>query len=70
MLEDKKDNINVILGTCTGVETEQGSERGSRKIVGVKYTPREEEGEEQMIPADAVIVSAGPWSCAAEDWFQ
>ena len=23
-----------------------------------------------MLPADNVIIAAGPWSCAAEDWFQ
>lgn len=69
MLEAQAGNIDVVLGSCQGVETDQGSERGNRKIVGVKYTPRGEE-EEQVLPADAVVVSAGPWSCAAEDWFQ
>jgi hypothetical protein len=73
MLEKTSDKVNVILGSCTGVETDQGSERGSRKIVGVKYQPRtdsEEYVEEQILPADSMVVSAGPWSCAAEDWFQ
>jgi glycine/D-amino acid oxidase-like deaminating enzyme len=72
MLEATADKVSVVLGTCTGVETDQGSERGSRKIVGVKYQPRStsnEYVEEQILPADAVIVSAGPWSCQAEDWF-
>ena len=81
MLDKAGDKIKVVLGSCTGVETDQGSERGSRKITAVKYTPRSESGadgtdavatleEECMLPADAVVVSAGPWSCAAEDWFQ
>jgi glycine/D-amino acid oxidase-like deaminating enzyme len=74
MLENTKEQVQVVLGTCTGVETDQGSERGSRKIVGVKYQPQSETNneyvEEQMLPADAMVVSAGPWSCAAEDWFQ
>lgn len=69
MLKHASDQIDVVLGTCCGVDTEQGSERASRKITGVKYVPRGSE-EETMLPADAVIVSAGPWSCAAEDWFQ
>jgi hypothetical protein len=81
MLQHEPDSIQVILGTCTGMETEQGSERGSRKMVGVKYRPRRRNDddddddddtalvEEQVLPADVVIVSAGPWSCAAEDWF-
>lgn len=74
MLEKAGDKIQVVLGTCTGVETDQGSERGSRKITAVKYRPRTSDEdsyqEEQMLPADAMVVSAGPWSCAAEDWFQ
>lgn len=76
MLEKAGDKIQVVFGTCTGVETDQGSERGSRKVTSVKYQPRAEEGsgdqyvEEQILPADCVVVSAGPWSCAAEDWFQ
>ena len=74
MLEDAGDKIKVVLGTCQCVETDQGSERGSRKVVSVKYQPRSESTdqyvEEEELPADAVVVSAGPWSCAAEDWFQ
>lgn len=69
MLEAHSDRIKVILGSCTGMETDQGSERGNRKVVGVKYQPRGGNGEEQILAADAVVVSAGPWSCAAEDWF-
>lgn len=68
MLEAHSKKISVVLGTCQGVETDQGSERGNRKIFGVKYVPRGEDGE-KLLAADAVVVSAGPWSCAAEDWF-
>lgn len=74
------DVVSVVLGTCVGIETDQGSERGSRKVTAVKYRPRLDdddddddavvEDEESTLPADAVIVCAGPWSCAAEDWFQ
>lgn len=83
MLEATQEHVSVVLGTCTGIETDQGSQRGTRKVTGVKYTPRaasnkeeEEEAEkdtyveEAILPADAVVISAGPWSCAAEDWFQ
>lgn len=76
MLDKAGDKIQVVLGACTGVETEQGSERGNRKVVAIKYEPRTEGAgdngyvEEQILPADSVVVSAGPWSCAAEDWFQ
>lgn len=77
MLEATAGRVSVVLGTCMGVETDQGSERGSRKVTGVRYTARPESGdgsdlpyEELTLPADAVVVSAGPWSCAAEDWFQ
>jgi glycine/D-amino acid oxidase-like deaminating enzyme len=69
MLEATTDRVKVVLGTCTGIETDQGSERASRKITAVKYTTRDG-GKEAVLPADAMVVSAGPWSCAAEDWFQ
>lgn len=70
MLKDQEDRIKVLQGaTCTGVETEQGSsEPGSRKVTAVKYI--NDKKEELVLPADCVVVSAGPWSCAAEDWFQ
>lgn len=74
MLDVAGDGIKVVLGTCTGVSSEESGT--SRKVTGVKYAPRTEDGtdgnasgEEVTIPADAVVVSAGPWSCAAEDWF-
>jgi glycine/D-amino acid oxidase-like deaminating enzyme len=68
MIEAKKDRIQVVIGTCTGVETEQGSTQDARKITGVKYMDVLS-GTESLLQADAVVVSAGPWSCAAEDWF-
>lgn len=78
MLQHASDRISVVLGTCTGVDTEQGSERGSRKITAVRYQARQEDDnnaeaaaeEDCVLAADAIVVSAGPWSCAAEDWFQ
>ena len=80
-------NFNVVLGTCCGVETvpaaadhEEGTaddndEGIRRKIVGVKYQPKNNDGGgkeevQKTLPADVVIVSAGPWSCQAEDWFE
>jgi glycine/D-amino acid oxidase-like deaminating enzyme len=69
MLQAYPDKISVVLGTCQGVESDQGSERGNQKIFGVKYIPRGED-QEKLVPADAVVVSAGPWSCCAEDWFR
>jgi glycine/D-amino acid oxidase-like deaminating enzyme len=68
MLEHQS-RIQVVLGTCCGVETDQGSERGSRKVATVEYNPKENPAEKKLLPADTIIVSAGPWSCAAEDWF-
>ena len=70
-------NVEVVLGTCVGIETDQGSARGSRKVTGVRYqktTTAAADGDndnddtELLLPADAVVISAGPWSCAAEDW--
>jgi glycine/D-amino acid oxidase-like deaminating enzyme len=70
MLKNQEDRIKVLQGaTCTGVETEQGSEPdGNRKVMAIKYTTKDKK-EELVLPADCVVVSAGPWSCAAEDWF-
>ena len=77
MMERAGDTIKLVMGTCTGVETEAGSEPGAdRKVTGIRYQPRlegggsEQNAGEQILPADCVIVSAGPWSCAVEDWFQ
>ena len=64
-------DIHVILGECIGVDVEDGGGGGGGdgKIVkGVKYIDRETQ-EERVLEADVVVVSAGPWSCQAEDWF-
>jgi len=58
--------IQVVLGKCTGVET-SGEEGDEQIVTGVKYIHGSD--EEKTLPADVVVVSAGPWSCQAEDWF-
>mmetsp|Transcript_14236 Transcript_14236/g.20029 ORF Transcript_14236/g.20029 Transcript_14236/m.20029 type:complete len:435 (-) Transcript_14236:275-1579(-) len=68
MLEQKSEKIKVVLGTCTGVETSEGSGEDTCTVSAVKYMPRDGT-EEATLPADAIVVSAGPWSCAAEQWF-
>jgi glycine/D-amino acid oxidase-like deaminating enzyme len=74
--------VSVVLGTCTGMETspttttDDDDDDGEMKVTGVRYQPRsssdedKEVVEEQIIKADVVVISAGPWSCKAEDWFQ
>mmetsp|Transcript_44290 Transcript_44290/g.106700 ORF Transcript_44290/g.106700 Transcript_44290/m.106700 type:complete len:486 (-) Transcript_44290:465-1922(-) len=66
MLQHAPD-IQVVLGKCTGVETLE-EEEGDEQITGVKYRNGDDD-EEKTLPADVVVVSAGPWSCQAEDWF-
>jgi glycine/D-amino acid oxidase-like deaminating enzyme len=67
MLDATADRVEVVKGTCVGVESDQGSARGARKVTAVQY---ENGGDEALIlPADCVVVAAGPWSTAAEDWF-
>jgi glycine/D-amino acid oxidase-like deaminating enzyme len=65
--------VEVVLGQCVGIETEAVSDDDCRKVTGVKYVPRnggnDNDQEEAILEADVVVVSAGPWSCAAEDWF-
>jgi len=78
LVEGGGDTIEVVLGTCTGVTSEEKDD-GSRQVTGVTYKARpidtddnddsEEEEEETTIACDSIVVSAGPWSCAAEDWF-
>lgn len=71
MLEAACDDVTVVLGTCTGVEGASNDGGDEMTVTGVKYQPRGGDGdEEQILPADAVVVSAGPWSCQAEDWFE
>mmetsp|Transcript_8370 Transcript_8370/g.12144 ORF Transcript_8370/g.12144 Transcript_8370/m.12144 type:complete len:440 (+) Transcript_8370:46-1365(+) len=62
----EKGGINVVLGECTGVQTEGDADE--KKVVGVTYIDRNTK-EECVLDADAVVISAGPWSCKAEDWF-
>ena len=72
MLDATADRVTVVRGTCVGVESDQGSERGTRKVTAVQYVTNVDDdatAEPQLLPADAVVVSAGPWSTAAEDWF-
>lgn len=57
--------LEVTLGTCTGVEWND-----EKRVCGVRYTPADAADDEVLLPCDAVVVSAGPWSCAAEDWFE
>jgi len=60
-LDAVKDKVSVVYGTCSGIELE------TDKVTGVSYqTP---DGEDATLPCDSAIISAGPWSCAAEDWF-
>ncbi|KAL9181492.1 hypothetical protein ACHAXT_010297 [Thalassiosira profunda] len=63
--DEETPGVKVVLGTCTGVESEEGDD--GRVVTGVKY--QSAEGEEGTLPANDVIVSAGPWTCQAEIWF-
>lgn len=69
MLEKQQSRIKLVLGTCNGVETVEGPNPGSHQVTAIRYTDLET-NDEGTLPCDTVVVSAGPWSCAAEDWFQ
>ena len=60
-----EEGIKVVIGTCTGVES--NDEDGTKSVTGVKYQNGDEEG---TLQATDVIVAAGPWACQAEDWFE
>ncbi len=75
MIDSSSDLVEVVLGECVGIDAsdidgdgddEDGD--GDKKVEGVRYIPRGET-EEKVLEADVVVVSAGPWSCKAEDWF-
>lgn len=54
MLERQEGRVEVVLGTCVGVDTDQGSERGSRKVTAVKYRDNDDTSsdyEEKLLPA-------------------
>lgn len=74
MIHAHPERIQIVHGTCVGLETDPSSSRGVRKVTGVRYTTinqeniEEDEPHDFILPADAVVISAGPWSCAAEDW--
>jgi hypothetical protein len=58
-------SFKLVLGTCTGVDYEERD--GYKSIRGVRYTA---DDKEHTLEASDVIVSAGPWSCKAEHWFE
>lgn len=60
--------VDVILGECIGVDTVLNDDGTGRVVRGVKYIDRQSK-EERFMEADVVVVSAGPWSSQAEDWF-
>jgi glycine/D-amino acid oxidase-like deaminating enzyme len=72
MLAYHQDRITVVRGTCVGVTSEDcvnDDTTPTRQVTGVQYIlPNGAEGV--LLPADVVVVAAGPWSCAAEDWFK
>ena len=63
-----KMDVNVVIGKCIGIECAD-SDDGNKIVTGVKYASDDEQGEEHTLQADDVIISAGPWSCQAEMWF-
>lgn len=71
----EKGGLQVILGEVVGVSTSfneasssSSSSRDDRIVTGVTYKDRKT-NEIHNLQAEVVIVSAGPWSCMAEDWF-
>ena len=63
MVEKMNDDVDVVLGECVGIETTTNNQ-----VNGVKYIDRTSK-KECTLQAEAVVISAGPWSCQAEDWF-
>jgi glycine/D-amino acid oxidase-like deaminating enzyme len=69
MLEHCGDKIQVILNAqVSGIKTATAEGGTDLQVKGVKYT-NAISNENAVLPTDVVVVSAGPWSCVAEDWF-
>lgn len=64
-LDAVKDKVSIVYGTCTGIQLDDSDD--SSKVTAVLYQTAD--GEDAAITCDSAIVSAGPWSCSAEDWF-
>jgi glycine/D-amino acid oxidase-like deaminating enzyme len=69
MLRAVANRVTVVRGTCVGVVTTAGD--NGKQVAAVKYKQDDGDDDDQVqtLPADAVCVSAGPWSCQAEQWF-
>jgi glycine/D-amino acid oxidase-like deaminating enzyme len=67
MLAAHATHIQVIQGRCVGLECRR---HGSFKpeITGVQY--KLPTGANSVIKTDTVVVCAGAWSCAVEDWLK
>lgn len=61
----EKGKLQVTLGEVKGVVFDDSD---TTRITGVKYIDRSSK-ETKILQADVVVISAGPWSCIAEDWF-
>jgi len=66
LLQEVKDKVSITLGTCVGIQCEDVSDE-EKKVTGVLY--KDENNIENVLSCDSAIISAGPWSCEAEDWF-
>jgi glycerol-3-phosphate dehydrogenase len=59
----------VLLGTVTGIDTASGG-----AVTGVRVRPQQQQAgaaavqEEQVLPADVVVLAMGPWTDAARAW--
>jgi glycine/D-amino acid oxidase-like deaminating enzyme len=69
-------HASVVYGRCTGIELEDdGNSSGIRKVTGVRYCIPNSEVDAthsserlEILPADQIVVCAGPWSCSLVDW--
>jgi glycine/D-amino acid oxidase-like deaminating enzyme len=70
MLDRHGDRIQLVVGTCSGVETSDAdADPDSLQITAATYVDQAT-GESRTLPCDAFVVSNGPWACQAEDWFE
>ena len=78
--------LGKCVGIDYSNDDENNGDGGDRIVKGVRYVPsssnddvdgnddddteEDKDKKEIILPADDVIVAAGPWACQAEQWFE
>jgi glycine/D-amino acid oxidase-like deaminating enzyme len=68
MLAAHPANIQVIQGRCVGLECRRPGSGFKPEVTGVQF--QLPTGANSVLKTETVVICAGAWSCAAEDWLK